>query len=74
MFIHLKTSELYHKKNDIVFQEEFSPLRNIRRRIDKPIDNIGKLIYRFFQTDKVFYQNNEIGEVVTNYLNWCRQQ
>ena len=73
-YIHIKTSELYHKRNDIVFQEEYSPLKNLRRRIDKPIDEIGKLIYRFFQTDKVFYQNNEIGEVVNNYLNWCKQQ
>lgn len=71
-FIHRKTTELQYRDEDIVFQEGYSHKANIRRRIDKPLDKVGERIYYFFKADKVFYQSNDIGEIVRNYLIWCK--
>lgn len=71
-FIHRKTTELKYLDEDLVFQEGYSPKPNIRRRLDKPVDNVGRKIYELFMNDKVFYQSNEIGEIVRNYLLWCK--
>lgn len=73
-YIHRKTTELKNNKKDIVFQEEHSPYNKIRRRITAPTDEIGKYIYSFFKNEKVFYQDNEIGEIVRNYIMWCQTQ
>lgn len=70
-FIHEKTTTLKNPKKDIVYTTEYSPNPNFSRCITKPINKIQKLIYSFFQRDKVFYSTNEIGEVVRNYLVWC---
>ena len=71
-YIHLKTTDLYYNKRDIIFQQGYSPNDNTRRRLNKPFDKIGTYIWSFFLKEKVFYQNNEIGEVVRNYLEWAR--
>ena len=71
-YIHRKTTEI--KDDDgkyIVYQEDFSPLRNYRRRITKPRNNLEKYILGFYSSDKIFYQDNDVGEVVRNYLQWC---
>lgn len=72
-YIHAKTSPYKQPEKDIIFSCDYNPLPNWRRRITKPYDEIGKKIYSFFILEKVFYQNNEIGEVVRNYLNWSKE-
>lgn len=71
-YIHLKTTTLTFSNKDIVFQEGYSPYNLIRRRITKPQDARGKFIWSFFVRDNVYYQNNEIGEVVRNYIEWSK--
>ena len=41
-------------------------------KITKPVTDLEKRIVSFFIKDKVFYQDNEIGEIVRNYLEWCK--
>ena len=70
-YIHRKTTKI--KDNDgryLVYQEEFSPLRNYRRRITRPSSDLEKTILSFYKNDKVFYQDNDVGEIVRNYLQW----
>lgn len=71
-FIHRKTGEIKNV-NDLTFDLEPSPRPNRRTRITATVDNLGKRIYSYYATDKVFYQNNEVGEIVRNYLNACRK-
>lgn len=71
-YIHLKTTTLTFSNKDIVFQEGYSPYNLIRRRITKPQDIRGRFIWSFFVRDNVYYQNNEIGEVVRNYIEWSK--
>ncbi len=70
-FIHRKTTDIKDDGTCIIYQEDSNPLPNYRKRITKPITQIEKRIVSFFAKDKVFYQDNEVGELVRNYLAWC---
>lgn len=67
-YIHRKTTPIKNEEKDLVFSVESTPYRNYRRRLTVPEDRIGEKIYWFYKTDRVFYQDNEVGEVVRNYL------
>lgn len=71
-FIHRKTTEIKESNKDIIFTTEHSPLRNYRRKITNYTNDKEKKIASFFIKDKVFYQDNEVGEIVRNYLFWCK--
>lgn len=71
-YIHRKTTPIQDEKSDIVFTLDYNPAPNFRRKITNPPDEIGRKIYYFFKNDKVFYQDNEVGEIVRNYIQWCK--
>lgn len=72
-FIHRKTTELKDVNNDLIFSPEFSIRPNWRRRLTQPHNEMEKKICSFFVSDKVYYQSNEIGEIVRAYLQWCKK-
>lgn len=75
IFVHLKTTPLndYDKTHVIIFSPEFSSLPNWNRRINEPRNKITKRIFEYFIKDKVFYSSNDVGEIMRNYLLWCRK-
>lgn len=73
-FIHRKTTPLKDKTRDLIYSAEYNPLPNWKRKINKPITNIEKKIASYFIKDKVFYQDNDTGEIVRNYLIWCGKE
>lgn len=72
-YIHRKTTPLTeHDKNTVkIYSDEISPLPNWKRRINEPRTRGEKMVYEYFIIDRVFYADNEIGEIVRNYLQWC---
>lgn len=70
-FIHRKTGDIKNPETDIVFTPDYSPRPNYRRNITRPYDNLGLKIASLYKADKIFYQDNEVGEIVRNYLLWC---
>ena len=70
-FIHRKTTDFKHPETDIIFSPDYSPLPNWKRKITKPLTPLEKKIAMFYATDKIFYSDNEVGEIVRNYLIWC---
>lgn len=72
-YITRKTTPLKNKKGDIVYTKDYNPQVEYRRKLTKPIYKIDRTLYTFFVNDKVFYQDNEVGEVVRNYLMWSQQ-
>ena len=72
LFIHRKTGEIKDPERDLVYTPDYNPRPNYRRNILIPSDRVGQRIANLFKTEKVFYQDNEVGEVVRNYLIWCR--
>ena len=70
-FIHPKTTPLKDTDTDLIYTPEYSPRPNYRRKITKPSTSLEKQITWFYANDKVFYSDNEVGEIVRNYLQWC---
>lgn len=70
-FIHRKTTPLKDSDTDLIFTPEFSARPNYRRKITRPTSSIEQRIAEHFKKDKVFYADNEVGEIVRNYLIWC---
>lgn len=73
-YIHRKTTEIKDPDNDIVFTLEYSLRPNYFRNLVKSSDKICKKIKWFFDNSRVFYQDNEVGELVRNYLNVCKTE
>lgn len=70
-FIHRKTTELKDPEHDLIFSPEFSSKPNRKRKITNPTTNIERRIAEHFIKDRVFYADNETGEIVRNYLQFC---
>lgn len=70
-FIHRKTTPLKYPDVDLIYSTEFNSLPNWRRKITRPTSNIERKIAEYYTRDKIFYADNDIGEIVRNYLVWC---
>ena len=70
-YIHYKTTEIKHPERDVIFSPSIDPRKNHYTKITKPIDKRTQKILECYKKDKVFFQNNEVGEIVNNYLKWC---
>lgn len=69
-FVHRKTTPI-KDDNNLVYTVDFSCKNNYRRKINKPTNELEKRIFSFYMTDKIFYQDNEVGEIMRNYLMFC---
>ena len=72
-YIHRKTTELKHTDTDLIYSDEISALPNWRRNITKPLTDIDKKIAKFYIEAKILYSDNEVGEIVYNYLKFCKR-
>ncbi len=69
-FIHRKTTPLKADNKAMVYQQDFDPRPNYSRKIGKPTTPLQKFIARFFVKEKVFYQDNSVGDSIEHYLKW----
>lgn len=67
-YIHRKSTEIKKPKEDIIYSLDYDPRPNHFRKIHNPQNKIQKKIWDYFKKDLVFYQDNEVGEIVRNYL------
>ena len=74
VFIHRKTTPIKEDNKNLVFQQENDVRMNYRRKLNVCFDDIGKKIWSLFVKEQVFYQDNEVGEVIRNYLIWCKKE
>lgn len=72
LFIHQKTTPIKDDHKTLIYTQESNPLPNYRRKITRATTNIERKIQQFFVKDKVFYSDNETGEIMRNYLMWCK--
>ena len=70
IFIHRKTGEIKYPESDIVYTTRPSEKWNYRMCLTKQNDKFSRNIVNFFRENKVFYADNEVGEIVRNYLIW----
>lgn len=67
-YIHRKTTEIKKPYDHIIFQEAYDSHPNIRHQLNNCYDDIGRFIWSFFISDKVFYQDNVVGDMVDSYM------
>lgn len=70
-FIHRKTTELQAPDKDLIYSPEYDARPNWKRKITKPTTPLEQKIADYYRRDKVFYSDNEVGEIVRNYLIFC---
>lgn len=73
IFIHNKTTPIKNPNNSIIYSLENKSLSNYKKRLISSVTNLDKKIATYFATEKVFYQSNEIGEIVRNYIKLSMQ-
>ena len=74
LFIHEKSTLLKDLPGDLIFTEDYDMRPNYCRNILKDSRPLVRKIKRMFDNGKVFYQDNEVGEVVRNYFKWCKMR
>ena len=70
-YIHNKTTDI-KKEDDLIYSLEFNYKLNYNRSIFKPINTMQQKLMWFYINDKVFYQSNEVGDSINNYLKICK--
>lgn len=68
MYIHRKTTPIQNERKDIIFQLDIEPFPNIYRSLLGNTSKVQRLITQLFNKDLVFYQDNDVGEIVRNYI------
>lgn len=71
-FIHEKTTELKNPDSDLVYSLDYDIRLNYNRNILHPINKLQEKILWFYKTDRVFYQNNDVGDCINNYIKVCK--
>lgn len=70
-YIHRKTTPIKDPQNDLIITLNDSPLPTTIRNLKRSNKPIARKLYSFFVEEKVFYQDNSVGETVRNYLQFC---
>ena len=68
IFIHNKTTPIKDTGETLIYSLRMDGKPNHKRKLLSTATYIEAAIAKYFVTDKVFYQNNEIGEIVRNYI------
>lgn len=73
IFIHRKDTPIKDPDNDLIISMEYDPRPNWVRGLNKSSLKPLQMIAKYFHNDKVFYQDNEVGEEVRNFLQESKQ-
>lgn len=72
-YIHRKTGDIKYPDKDLIFETEYDPRPNHVRNIKRTANKVARKLGVYFQDSRVFYQDNDVGEIVRNYLQFCSQ-
>jgi len=73
IYVHEKTTPIKNEDSALIYSDQYDPRPNYVRNLRKPPNKLCRAIADYFKNDKVFYQDNEVGEIVRNYLMYCKQ-
>lgn len=72
-YIHEKTTPIKNPDKDIIYTMDYNPKINYNVNILKPLNDYQNKITWFFTHDRVYYQNNNVGDAINNYLKICKR-
>lgn len=70
-YIHMKTTDIQKPDKDLIYTLDYKAEMNYNRSIKNPLNKLQERIYWYFKTDRVFFQNNQVGDSISNYLKVC---
>lgn len=70
-YIHAKTTPIKNPDNHLIYTLDYNPKPNYNRNLFNPMNKAQSRVLWFFKHDKVFYQNNNIGDAIKNYIKTC---
>lgn len=73
MFVHPKTSSIKNEETDIVYTDHPDERWNYRVGMGNQSDKLSLTIRRLLLENRVFYSDNETGEILRNYILWSKQ-
>lgn len=73
IYLHRKTTPIKEVNERVVYQTNVDYRMNYRTNILKPHTKADQKVLDLIRKEKVFYQDNEIGEIFRNYLVWCKK-
>lgn len=68
IYVHYKTTKIKDDDNDLIFTNKYSMKRNYSINFKTPRTMVEKKIYEYFKQGKVCFQDNRVGEYVTNFI------
>lgn len=68
VFIHRKTTEIKNTNTDLIYNLESNSSLNKRYSFITPIDKVDNKILYLYKANKFFYQSNDIGEIMNNFI------
>ena len=71
-FIHEKTTPIKNENKDLIYSLDYNSKINYNRSILQSHNEITNKIKSFFILDKVYYQDNNVGNTIHNYLKECK--
>ena len=69
-FIHEKTTPIKDPDKALIYSQEIDHRKNHSRKILSPANPLQNAVARFYAIEKVFYQDNRVGEQINQYLLW----
>lgn len=73
IYFHRRTTPIKVNTERLVYQQQIDHRRNYRTNILKPLEKVDRKICELVISEKIFYQDNEIGEIFRNYIVWCKK-
>lgn len=70
-YIHNKTTPIKNLEDDLIYSLNFEPSLNHVRSIYKPRNKVQQRVLWFFKNDKVYFQDNEVGDTISNFIKLC---
>ena len=71
IYFHRKTTPIKKPDTDLIISEDYDPRPNYIRNLKHSTLEVARKINTFFRDEKVYYQDNDVGEIVRNYLIFC---
>lgn len=73
LFVHPKTTLIKDIDTDLVYSNKPSGKLNYRCGIHNQTDKLSRVVQALINQNRIFYSDNETGEVLRNYLLWSKQ-
>ena len=67
-YIHEKTTPIKNPDTDLIYSLQHNEKKNYKRRLLATTTPLETKIAKFYALEKVFFQSNEVGEIVRNYI------